>query len=928
MTYCLRSQNSNYFVRYKDGTAYIYYREFQPNPPSDECGIDLRFLCYDFYYSIYYNTDWSSSQCDNIYTHDISLPYTPYVWPNVLSPAPASASGLLCHKNYPYNQDTVRISNRIKITIYDDPIFSGIYVYDGTGPGDWALNSALSHNNINTYNDIYDLNIKFIQTRDPLTWDPEYDPYSTLPAYFEGLYDTQNLVNPDPACSSPYEQTWELMDSYAFPASFVLTALQNAHQNEDDTYNAGHRLSLGFTLPVRYRKSYRDWIVVDKVPHAITGYTNYSHPVVVDNCYSYMNFDFAEYGTIFPSNTYNGNITGLKCSGINQFGFAFRVTSNLLGRTNYQSSVENYPTAYLDSHLLIRSDGIDTETGESIRDWGNAFFEPKTPVNASVEFVYSCRPGLPCFNLTPSVISPATGTEIGCIVDYYTAINIDYLCGEYDGKPDDAYWINNNIISTNIIYSGISGLLPTLYKYGGGESTANVVYEAYITNDENPIISIPYTGYSKPSSVRNWINSELRLVYFDQDANGNLDINNISSTNPMVDLYWNINGNSATAYIVPSDEDAYTSIAPQLMLINAGTSDVNGKYIWDKYSNQFYQQPNNGFSIRLSYDLNNTTNNYDYGWRVGRLDINTNDWVPYYKVSGSINLLDRTNLYYINSNWIIPDNCYSGLYPPPNSITDPSGNNKYIYVSGAEPILNGYYYLNTQTGFWTSIQNPNAQIRLIDSNYFIGIVSNNIYNTYYMLYNGYSQFLGSELIYYGNKTGNTLSLNKDAHPNCILDRLPPETITIKPFPIGTGLATLRFWRNIYSTCNSVDGTGVANQTINISCASGSIGVNNDTLNAGSSKIYNTIPFDSANGAVTTSNAGVNNLIFIQGLTTDAAFSGNAILDWNNNRDHDLYGQLTLSSYIGQFNSSSPVGVWISNGSYLGTGNPISQIERF
>jgi hypothetical protein len=61
------------------------------------------------------------------------------------------------------------------------------------------------------------------------------------------------------------------------------------------------------------------------------------------------------------------------------------------------------------------------------------------------------------------------------------------------------------------------------------------------------------------------------------------------------------------------------------------------------------------------------------------------------------------------------------------------------------------------------------------------------------------------------------------------------------------------------------------------------------------------------------------------IAINAAFSGNAVLAWNNNRDHDLYGQLTLS-VDGSINPSNLVGVWISNGRYLGNANPISKME--
>ena len=52
---------------------------------------------------------------------------------------------------------SVYISKKIKITIPDDPIFSGTYVFD-RGLGDdsldsstWIFNTGLSQHNLNTY---------------------------------------------------------------------------------------------------------------------------------------------------------------------------------------------------------------------------------------------------------------------------------------------------------------------------------------------------------------------------------------------------------------------------------------------------------------------------------------------------------------------------------------------------------------------------------------------------------------------------------------------------------------------------------------------------------------------------------------------------------------------------------------------------------
>lgn len=947
MNYNLRSQNYNYFVRYKDGIPYIYYGLFQSNP-SNNCNIDLHFICYDFYYDkIYYNTNWTPDHCDSGYTHIIQAPVNSYLYPQARNP-PSGSYNLLCGNNY-----DIRVSNKIKITIPDDPVFSGIYVFDyapgygeaGLFSPDWVLNTGESKHNLIPYNhpDSSVHGKLLVSLSDSSLSDSVFG----YPGYME--IKTSYYADDNNAGAR------ELEDVLAFPAEFIFTAVQppcpcNGIPDIDyiETTGVGHRVTVALAAPIRWRHPYRDWILVDKVSHTINNsITNYATGTIFNDGTIYVNrglylpnskyikhtksyvpgTDNTVIGDGYISLAYNyQKLTSITCTGIPDLGIAFRSYGYGLGIDRGQDN-------YFDTTANIQGIGGFQEFSRNLNDNldmvikdERPFFDNKIPIKASVDFIYSCRPGLPCFNLTPSIISPTTGTGVGCITDYYTAINIDYLCGEYDGKPDDTYWINNNITSTNIVYSGISGLLPTVYQYGGGEWTDNFIYEAYVTNNENPIISIPYTGYSKPSAVRNWINSKLRLVSFDKDINNNFNINSISSTNPVVDLYWNINGNSATAYIVPSDEDIYSNITPELMLINAGTWNVNGKYRWDRYNNEFSQiSPYHGFSIRLSYDFNDTANN-TFGWTVGRSEGNT--WVPYYVSSGYLNIRDTQNS---SMNWYIPNNCYSGLHPPPNAFNF-AVRNRFLYVTNASPpvgeptlTFNTYYYHDEQTGFWISIENPNVQIRFIESNYFMGIVINGIYNIYYILYNSYSQFLGSELIYFSNRVGNILSLNGDAHPNCIPDLNPPEIITINPYPIGTGLATLRFWRNIYSTCESASGTNVTNQTITISCASGSININNETIDAGFSKIYNTIPFDQEKGVVITSSAGTENLIFIQGLTVNAAFSGNVILDWNNNRDHDLYGQITVPVNA-QSNKGYPVGQWRSNGYYLGIGNPSSNME--
>ena len=168
---------------------------------------------------------------------------------------------------------SVNISKRIKITIPDDPIFSGTYVFD-RGFGDsslnsnnWIFNTGLSQYNLNTYNHPESfLNGKLLVSLS----DTNYTEY--LPGYNElktSLYKGENnsLAN-------------QLEDVFSFPAKFVFTAVQppcpcsgeigTAWPPISTTQASGHRLAVGFAPPIRWRSPYSDWIIVDKINHTIS----------------------------------------------------------------------------------------------------------------------------------------------------------------------------------------------------------------------------------------------------------------------------------------------------------------------------------------------------------------------------------------------------------------------------------------------------------------------------------------------------------------------------------------------------------------------------------------------------------------------------------------------------------------------------------
>jgi hypothetical protein len=153
---------------------------------------------------------------------------------------------------------SVNLSKRIKITISNDPVFSGIYVFDRdmVGLGDfrlesenWVFNTGLSQYNLNAYNHPEEsyFNGKLLVSLS----DTDYaHPIANaqLPGYNElktSLYKGENnsLAN-------------QLEDVFSFPAKFVFTAVQppcpcsgeigTAWPPISTTQASGHRLAVGF----------------------------------------------------------------------------------------------------------------------------------------------------------------------------------------------------------------------------------------------------------------------------------------------------------------------------------------------------------------------------------------------------------------------------------------------------------------------------------------------------------------------------------------------------------------------------------------------------------------------------------------------------------------------------------------------------------
>lgn len=590
----------------------------------------------------------------------------------------------------------VNISKRIKITIPNDPIFSGTYVFD-RALGDytlqssaWTLNSQLSEHNLNVYDHPESAsNNKLLISLNDNGYDVRFPGYNEIKS---SLYENNYLAN-------------QMEDVFSFPAKFIFTAVQPPCPCSGyvgtafppiSTQGSGHRLAVGFAPPIRWRHPYDSWIIVDKVIHTISGtIPNYATGVVFNDGTSY--FSNIDQTNVFLNNsksikytqsyipgtqiseTRDGYISVTSdngyagfwpvCTGLEDFGFAFRVSASGLGidKSNHSNNLmtDEYtyiqgigPLQYHETYYTWNdTDGTTTTLVDE-----RPFFEPKIPVTAEIEFTYSCRNGLPCFDLSPVPITDPSITTISnintSVCDYKVNPNIylNYLCGGNQTLvPTDDIWINNSITGIAVIFSGISGALPgvtTDSKYSSSK-----IYDIYASDQEYPIIELPYTGSAVPSLVIDWITNNLMLI--DNPNNVNLNSNNFISNLinrqinlfPSVDLYWNIdypNYNSAV-YIVPNETIYGQGLS--IRIANAGTDEANGIYVF--LNNHYVKMHGSDWKIRLT----------SMGYIIGTGDT-PEEWISYYLLPTTEQLTTPDNTY----NWSIPIN-FVGLAPPPVSIT-------------------------------------------------------------------------------------------------------------------------------------------------------------------------------------------------------------------------------------------------------------------
>jgi hypothetical protein len=602
---------------------------------------------------------------------------------------------------------SVNISKRIKITIPDDPIFSGIYVFD-RGLGDYSLNSAnwifntgLSQYNLNTYNHPYinsygtNMNGKLLVSLNDTGYDSA-NPDAALPGYNElktSLYKGENdsLAN-------------QLEDVFSFPAKFVFTAVQppcpcsgeigTSWPPVSTTQASGHRLAVGFAPPIRWRQPYSDWIIVDRISHTISGIPNYATGVVFNNGLTYFSttdqaevtlnnsksikytessvsdYQYEE-GMAMTRDGYLGITAGDSgfwpvCTGLTDLGFSFRVSASGLGIAK-DGRAEHY-ASWDDNITHIQGIG-PFQVYETYYTWNDAdsapttlvderpFFGPKIPVMATIEFVDSCRPGRPCVNLTPDTVSPV---QVSGICFSKSNIISNLFCGNIQANPSQSSLDSYGVSSISIVYSGVSTAYPAIKEPLGN------YYDVYKTNINSPIIKLlhespmPYTG------IMDLINNRLSVVEHGIAEEDPATYKNFLQYSD-IELVWNVDApnQKATVYIIPDLDAPYNNTS--ILVCGSDISQVNGKYSWNNLNKIFnhYSSPNFhiigqnlGISAKWILGSGNFDINNNSMWNPNSMD--PLEWKTYYTLNNNV-------FSEISQSWSIGQNNI-GTNPPPSSV--------------------------------------------------------------------------------------------------------------------------------------------------------------------------------------------------------------------------------------------------------------------
>ena len=496
-------------------------------------------------------------------------------------------------------------------------------------------------------------------------------------------------------------QANQLEDIFSFPAKFIFTAVQPPCPCSGEigtawppvsTQGSGHRLAVGFAPPIRWRAPYSDWIIVDKISHTISEIPNYATGALFNNGITYFSTtDQADvalnnsksirytesYVTATLSSETRDGYLGITevdngfwpvCTGLTDLGFSFRVSASGLG---INKGIHSEHFGLWDEITHIQGIG-PLQVYETYYTWNDAdaatttlvderdFFGPKIPVTTIIQFVDSCRPGRPCVNLTPNTISPI---QVSGICFSKSNIISNLFCGNIQDNPSQSSLDSYGVLSTSIVYSGVSVVYPAIKEPLG------TYYDVYKTAIDSPIIELlhespmPYTG------IMDLISNRLSIVEHNFPETDTA-INKLFTQYSDIELAWNVDAQNqkATVYIIPDLDAPHNNT--RILVCGPNTSQVNGVYYWDnlnKIFSRYSPEINSGFYI-IGQNLGTSAK-----WIIGsgNFDINNNSmWNP-----NSMDPLEWKTYYTLNNNifsettqaWSIGQNNI-GTDPPPSSV--------------------------------------------------------------------------------------------------------------------------------------------------------------------------------------------------------------------------------------------------------------------
>lgn len=686
----VKKDGANFFVRYANSNAWLFLPEATG---LSEC----RTCCPNTSLTLWEDPNVACS--DLRITHPIDL-ISPFF--HIHQPIKTSLDAMKANNRTAVGAYSVlcgsppqaNLSSIIEIKIPYDPIFSGTYSFSYapviTG---WKL--------ITTNNRT-------------LTSLPNY---SGLDASRQGPFQNTKLISLEQTLTEPtykgYTEVSRSGDSnsnisgvFAFPAHFVFSALCPPTDIGTSTSPSvptasGHRAVLGFTVPIRWRKEYFDWIISDQVGHKVSG-SKYSSPVTPDYWLPSTNLSVSGYATsrsgvntiglsgitnnpaTYDLSNLSTAITGscsmsftapttewtgpISYSGLAHMGFCYRTSAS--GLPYHQDSVMD-----LNDFMGIRQVFNNYSTINTTRLLGN-----KQDMEAWITFPNSCRTsGTTCNDFSGMLggvlgaLPVSTGSTMisgTCIGSY---VNADFACSDNIARPTGTYLTNEGITGIKPCYLGTS---DNVYPFVRVNASSGNVYMA--GSGQN--IFIDYNGPHTLDGFREWVNKEFSFVEI--SGNNNAIINQW----PGVDLYWQTSAETAAvtypnilfARLIPCDSAAYENPSKGLYILKinginiweaAGQAGAEflGQYGYDSYNNRYILLANNNMQIWFIVDR----------WYLGKIysHINNGNFVQYYALqyaAGGNPILGDSDYYtHFDANDFNDYSSYPGgnVTNPPTTVT-------------------------------------------------------------------------------------------------------------------------------------------------------------------------------------------------------------------------------------------------------------------